>query len=157
MKGDAWPQRPPRSLGRTRAGSGNRPSVMVAFSTCRQGDTSSAHTCSRSPDILLLLLGGATFTVDTLLLGCSHRPPPVTHRPSAHSPSEQAAVKAVLLLQPLSTDSACQLLQEAAGQGQRMSPTCHLPHHTPTDCRYTVQFHVLPEPHLSLQQASSHC
>lgn len=53
-----------------------------------------------------------TFTVECLLLVWSQRPPVVMQMPSAHSPSEQAAVNAVLLLQPLSTDSACQLLQK---------------------------------------------
>lgn len=52
-----------------------------------------------------------TFIVESLLAVCSQRPPVVMQMPSAHSPSEQAGANAVLLLQPLSTDSACQLLQ----------------------------------------------
>lgn len=52
-----------------------------------------------------------TFTVQSLLVVWSQHPPVVMQMPSAHRPSEQRAMKAVLLLQPLSTDSACQLLQ----------------------------------------------
>lgn len=39
INGDAWPQRPPLSLGRTRTGSGNGPSVIVAFSTWNKKHT----------------------------------------------------------------------------------------------------------------------
>lgn len=52
-----------------------------------------------------------TFTVDSLPVVWSQRPPVVMQMPSAHRPSEKGAVNAMLLLQPLSTDSACQLLQ----------------------------------------------
>lgn len=52
-----------------------------------------------------------TFTVQSLLVVWSQRPPAVMQTPSTHRPSKQGAVNTVLLLQPLSTDSACQPLQ----------------------------------------------
>lgn len=58
MKGEAWPQRPPRSLCRTRSGSGNSPSVMVAFSTCNPGmdtfvDLASGRVLAPAPGFYL--------------------------------------------------------------------------------------------------------
>lgn len=64
-----------------------------------------------SADQELYLYLNFTFTVEILPVVRSQRPPVVMQMPSAHRPSEQAPVNAVLLLQPLSTDSACQLLQ----------------------------------------------
>lgn len=62
-----------------------------------------------------------TFTVQSLLVVWSQRPPAVMQMPSTHRPSEQGAVNAVLLLQPQSTDSACQLLQHTPlSQNERM-------------------------------------
>lgn len=52
-----------------------------------------------------------TFIVDGLQRLWSQRPPVVRQLPSPHRPSGQAPANGALLLQPLSTDSACQLLQ----------------------------------------------
>lgn len=52
-----------------------------------------------------------TFIADSLPTLRSQRPPVAMQRPSPHRPSEHAPANAVLLLQPLSTDSACQLLE----------------------------------------------
>lgn len=53
-----------------------------------------------------------TLIVDSLPALRSQRPPVERQMPSPHRPSEQAPANAVLLLQPLSTDSACQLLEK---------------------------------------------
>lgn len=72
------------------------------------------YWCAVSNELLILLtttlLQTFTLTADSLLGSSSQRPPVVRQLPSPHRPSEHSAVKAVLLLQPLSTDSACQLL-----------------------------------------------
>ncbi len=52
MNGEAWPQRPPLSLGRTRTGSGNRPSVMVAFSTCDNKSAALRRICATDSDFI---------------------------------------------------------------------------------------------------------
>lgn len=70
------------------------------------------HMCHTNKQLQSTTASDLTFTIESLLDVCSQRPPVVMQMPSAHRPSEQAAVKAVLLLQPLSTDSACQLLQK---------------------------------------------
>lgn len=84
---------------------------MVAFSTCHPQTDTFMHLASEASSDQHQSLLAFTFIVDSLPTLRSQRPPVVRHMPSPHRPSEQAPANAVLLLQPLSTDSACQLLE----------------------------------------------
>lgn len=91
------------------------PSVMVAFSTYKKcmNRTFNARFFSPNKNLLTTKASPRTFIVEGLQTVWSQRPPVVMQIPSAHRPSEQGVVNAMLLLQPLSTDSACQLLKNA--------------------------------------------
>lgn len=86
---------------------------MVAFSTCNPQMDTFMHLASEESSDQHQSPLTFTLTVDSLLMLWSQRPPVVRQMPSAHRPSEQAPTNAVLLLQPLSTDSACQLLENS--------------------------------------------